>query len=230
MDFIPYWKLVRKQFWKDLRPRVEWLLVAVGGGAVGAWLLDYFILAKGQIWVRIVVAAIPALLIVSLYALYHAIRAPWKVHGEALERDAKSSQLLAEMSGRSELVVQLTQNSELVVTTDRPVYNVEIFEVLLPKPPKHLEFARKVLANVVGDTSGGVFYETWKLKFSTLQAVLPTTAGVIDCWVAGLSLPYSQALKYVLSESATSNELEVPITLRYSNTGTRKEHGMHISL
>ena len=74
----------------DIRPRVEWGAVAFLVGVIGAWMLDASGLApKGQILTRILVAAIPTVVIVSVYFLVHAVRAPWKVHNGTIESHSK---------------------------------------------------------------------------------------------------------------------------------------------
>lgn len=78
-----YYGLVLDRLRKDIRPRVEWMLIALFVGILGALLLDRFgLVAKGQILLRITVATIPAVLIAAAYFLWHAVMAPWKVHNE----------------------------------------------------------------------------------------------------------------------------------------------------
>ena len=90
MEFWAYWRAVLKRFWKDLLPRVEWVVVAILVGSITAWLLDKFALAgAGQVWLRILVAAIPACIILFVYALVHAARAPWKVHQNAANKHSE---------------------------------------------------------------------------------------------------------------------------------------------
>jgi hypothetical protein len=100
MGFWAYCKAVQKCFWKDLVPRVEWVVVALIVGAITAVLLDKFALVgNGQVWLRILVAAIPAAVILLAYAAVHALRAPWKLHrAEAYAHNDTREQLEGEIT------------------------------------------------------------------------------------------------------------------------------------
>ena len=136
--------------------------------------------------------------------------------------------LARENSEKPEAVMQVTRDGDFVVTTDRPALGVLMEDVVLPKPQKHMDFARKVLASIVGkdpDLHGdqAVLVTEWKLKFdNALQVVLPSAAGIIHCRVPGVGVGYPDILEYVFGELATSNELEIPLKLSFSNSGPPK--------
>jgi hypothetical protein len=134
--------------------------------------------------------------------------------------------LLREISGMPEVVMELTADNAFSIRTDHPVYDVRIEDVVFQKPEKDMELARKVFASMHAEYPGAepIYYTDWKLKFDALQVIHPSNAGRIGCWVGGMALAPFQVLKYILGAVATSNELEVPIILCYSNTGTPKRN------
>jgi signal transduction histidine kinase len=130
---------------------------------------------------------------------------------------------LRELTGMPGLTMELTTDNAFLVTVDSPAYEVTIADVVLPKPDKNMEFARKVFANMFAE--GGVqpfYHSNWIIKFKGLPVVKPGDRSVIVPFVAAMSLLPGQVLPYILQAIATSNEQELPITLSYDNTKSPK--------
>ncbi|HLM99856.1 MAG TPA: hypothetical protein VK335_11265 [Bryobacteraceae bacterium] len=98
--FSEYCRLVLSQFWKDIRPRFEWAIIALFVATIGALLLDHFqLVPSGQTFLRILAPALPTILILFLYVIPHAARAPWKIYREAIQRHtAECNELQAQIA------------------------------------------------------------------------------------------------------------------------------------
>jgi hypothetical protein len=107
-SFSGYSGRVLVQIRKDIGPRLEWAMVALFVSAGGAVLLQVFdLVPKGQISDRVLVAAIPTLIVVVVYCGFHAIRAPWKLHNQANEQ--KEAQFQGLMEGRDLICTELNR-------------------------------------------------------------------------------------------------------------------------
>lgn len=89
--FGDYYRQVRSQLWRDLKPHIVAHILAVTGGAVTVFALAYLgINPDRQNLPRIEAAMAWSVCVLPLYLLGYAIRSPWKIHNNMRrENDAQ---------------------------------------------------------------------------------------------------------------------------------------------
>lgn len=160
--------------------------------------------------------------------------APWWLYALSFLACFSAVQILAwfeqhsrlrEMTGMPQVVLELTVDNTFHVKTDKPAYAVCINEIVLQKPAASMELARKIYASKQAEyleAGKPFFHDDWKLYFSDLPVIHPGPPGMMACHIAGMTLVPFQVIPYVLGAIATSNEVELPLVLNYSNTGSPK--------
>jgi hypothetical protein len=81
--FFSYYKRVCKQFGSDVRKDVAGTVVAIVVAIFAAILqMRYKLILPEQTWSTAIANAVPFVGVLLVYLLYHAARAPWKIHTE----------------------------------------------------------------------------------------------------------------------------------------------------
>jgi hypothetical protein len=117
--FWEYYGLVYSRFCTAIKPKLEASVIAVFVGIAGAFLLDQLhLVPTGQIFLRILVAAIPALVILLAYFGVHAIRAPWTTHNEIQkDREEEFNEIRGGFEAAHEETKHTLQTTRLELTS-----------------------------------------------------------------------------------------------------------------
>jgi hypothetical protein len=112
-SFGRYYLDLARQAWKDTWPNSKTAMLNIAAAVVGVVLLEWFnINPQNQTWSRIVAGSIWALIIVATVTMYHAIRAPWKVHN-TIQED-RASELSDVRNGRKIIVDKIESTNAVL--------------------------------------------------------------------------------------------------------------------